>query len=233
MRPLTILSFRRFSENVRFALILLVLTTMSCGRLPKLGEPAISPERQLYENCEEIPYLSGKWRFVHSIEAVMPGGKRGTLIGICLISSETGTIHSVIMTIEGFVLFDARYDGELLVSRSIPPFDTPGFARGQMEDMKLIFFRPEGKPIRTGILENGSPACRYENSDGMTVDVIIRPDNSWEIRKYGRNAKLVRTVRAFRGQAADQKWVPPERLELTAHGMMGYSLILKLMQAEN
>jgi len=44
------------------------------------------------------------------------------------------------------VLFEAEAGlGKLKVNRALPPFDSEDFAKNMIEDIKLIFFTPEGK----------------------------------------------------------------------------------------
>ena len=87
-------------------------------------------------------------------------------MGVTVISPEERKIESVIMTIEGFVFLDAYYDQKVVINRGIPPFDSIDFARGMMDDIKLIFFKPEGGLIESGMSDDGSYLCRYKNDYG-------------------------------------------------------------------
>ena len=166
----------------------------SCASLPEMypaGGPAAS---EIHAKCS-APFPQDKWQFVHYIEATLPGGKKGFVMGITVISPMTETIECVIMTLEGFVLFDAQYDQGLMINRAISPFDRIEFAKGLMEDIRLIFFKPDGPFVGSGILEDGSPVCRYKNFEGRVIDIITFPDNAWEIRKYGGEpGKSSRTI---------------------------------------
>jgi hypothetical protein len=137
------------------------------------------------------------------------------------------------MTLEGFVLFDARYDQGLTTNRAIPPFDRIEFAKGLMKDIRLIFFKPDGPFVGSGILKDGSPICRYQNPEGRIIDIITFPDNAWEIRQYDKDLRLARTIRASLPTTADgsSQRVIPRRLELKAHGPPGYELSMSLVSA--
>lgn len=163
----------------------------------------------------------------------MPKGKKAVFIGVTALSPETGTIHCVIMTLEGLVLFDAQYNHKMVINRGIPPFDSVDFARGLLNDIKLIFFSPEGQLIQSGIAEDGSSICRYKTDSGKIVDVIGRNKNLWEIRQYNDNSDLSRSVRAYPDskRAVKKQEAIPGRLVLTAYGSPGYSLILELIEA--
>jgi len=164
----------------------------------------------------------------------MPGGKKAIFIGVTALSPETGTIHCVIMTLEGLVLFDAQYNHKMVINRGIPPFDSVDFARGLLNDIKLIFFPPEGQVVQSGIAENGSWICRFKTNSGMTVDVIKpNSNNLWEIRQYNENSEMSRSVTAYPDtkRAVNKQENIPGRLVLTAYGSHGYSLILELIEA--
>lgn len=204
----------------------------SCASLPDMYPVNDPAALEIHAKCS-APFPHDKWQFVHYIEATLPGGKKGFVMGITVISPMTETIECVMMTLEGFVLFDARYDQGLMISRAIPPFDRIEFAKGLMKDIRLIFFKPDGPFAGSGILEDGSPVCRYQDSKGGTIDIITFPDNAWEIRQYGRDLRLSRTVRAsFPTKAScPSQRVIASRLELKAHGPLGYELSMNLVSA--
>jgi hypothetical protein len=186
----------------------------------------------LQQGCRR-PFLDGKWQLLHSIEATLPGGAKGGVMGVSIISPAGRTADCILMTIEGLVVFDARYDRQLVVDRAIPPFDSDDFAQGLIKDIQLIFFPPQGPLAETGILENGSSICRHQQPGGQIVDVIIGNGQDWELRQYGRDLRLSRTVKAVYGKN-DGASVPsgiPARLELTAHGHPGYTLTMDLLEA--
>ncbi len=137
------------------------------------------------------------------------------------------------MTIEGLVLFDAKQDQALVVNRAIHPFDKKEFAQGLLNDLRLIFFQPDGKLIKTGNLKNSSSICRFQWHDKRVVDVITCMDNTWEIRQYSKDLRLIRTVQAgsLKNTDSSKKWPVPGKLKLTAHGSHGYSLSMTLVDA--
>jgi hypothetical protein len=178
-------------------------------------------------------FPEGKWQFVHSIEAVMRGGQRGLVMGVTVISSREKSARCVLMTIEGLVVFDARYDQKLVVNRAVAPFDHEGFAAGLISDIQLIFFRPEGLLVETGNDPNGSSVCRYQNSDGGIVDLVIDADDTRHIRRYNAQQRLNRAVDVFFSDRESDSVRPdfPDRLELRAFGVAGYTLIMDLVEA--
>ena len=207
---------------------------ISCSALPL---PSLQPTDrasrvELPQTCRQL-FPNGKWQFVHSIEAVMPGGQRGLVMGVTIISSRNKSAHCVLMTIEGLVVFDARYDQQLVINRAVAPFDHEGFAAGLISDIQLIFFMPEGPLVETGNDPNGASVCRYRNPDGRIIDLVIDADHTRHIRQYNAQERLSRTVDAFFTKQEPEGDGPdfPDRLELKAHDVAGYTLIMDLVDA--
>ncbi|MFZ0614354.1 MAG: hypothetical protein WAM73_19075 [Desulfobacterales bacterium] len=209
---------------------LLVLTGMllffSCARLPAIvpsAEPAAATAA-----CAHV-FPAGKWQLLHLIEADLPGGRRGVMTGLTILSSRLRSHRSVIMSVEGLVVFDAEVDRKLTIHRALPPFDAPGFAEGLMEDIRLIFFAPAGPPAECGTLGDGSAVCRYHDSGGGRVDIVSRAAGACEVRRYDRKQRLVRIVKIPVG-LPDEGWMP-KTLELTARGQQRYKLVMTLLEA--
>ncbi len=236
---LTCILNRRFfvSEDLMkiiTAWLLILLGTVSCTGLPKLDpvNPSIIPE--IHKKCSDV-FPEGKWRFVHLIEFPMPGNKKSFVMGITVISQEERKIASVIMTIEGFVLLDAYYDQKVVINRGISPFDSIDFVRGMMDDIKLMFFKPEGSLIESGMTGDGLHVCRYKNDAGRVVDVITNNDCNWEMRKYNPNGTLRKTVRADHCKkvagSSNQNGFPG-RIKLASYGINRYALAFELKEAK-
>jgi hypothetical protein len=216
-----------------FIIMLSVLCLITaCSSLPEIKSTGSTALPASLQKCRQI-FPQGRWQFLHTIEATMPGGKKGTLMGVTVVSSRDKTVQTVIMTIEGMVLFDARDDQQLVINRALPPFDSQNFARGLMKDIRLVFFEPRGPLINSGTLKNREMVCRYQNPDGQMVDIVHRTDDSWEIRQYTKSLRLNRTIGIFfnKTQADPDLSAIPERLELTAHGHPGYTLDMRLLEA--
>lgn len=210
-------------------LILMVglLGLAACAGPPKIYSLA-DTSNESGMACEK-PFPVGDWQFLHTVEAQFTGGKKSVLMGVTDIYSQSNNIRSVIMTVEGLVLFEAEYGRKLLVLRGIPPFDSHEFAQGLMDDIHLIFFRPQGEISETGRLQNGAMICRYEDGNGRMIDTIINTNGSWELRQYDQHNRLGRRVRSL----------PPEQpaaslpgvLELMAQGKRPYRLKMTLVKA--
>jgi hypothetical protein len=208
-----------------FLLLSGLLFFTACAGMPHIiaVDTAVIPKT--IKACETV-FPKGKWQFAHVIEATLPGGRKSQLIGVTEVSSNPGRIHAVMMTIEGLVLFDGLEDGKLTINRGVAPFDSRAFAKGLMEDIRLIFLEPDGEPMGVGITENGFDICRYPVSDDSVIDVMVRPDRMFEIRKYG-NEQLFRKVVAELNPGSI-----PEKIAFTAYEPASYRLNLRLISAE-
>jgi hypothetical protein len=202
-----------------------VLLLTACAGVPHIiaVDTALIPKTK--KTCETV-FQKGTWQFAHVIEATLPGGLKSQLIGVTEVSSNPERIHAVMMTVEGLVLFDGLEDGKLNIRRGVAPFDSRAFAKGLMEDIRLMFLEPDGEPMDVGITGNGFDICRYRVSDDWIVDVMVRPDLMFEIRKYG-SEKLFRKVVAELNPKAI-----PKKIAFTAYEPAGYHLKLRLISAE-
>jgi len=175
-----------------------------------------------------LPFSSTGCRYVHSLDAELPGGARMTVIGVSVIDPAADTIQAAIMTLEGLVLFDATASGDgVQVHRALPPFDAPRFAEGLMQDVRFIFMFPAGAPKTTGRLDDGSSVCRYQDNFGMTVDVITHPGQGWEVEQYSVLGKKLRSLKID-----PLKNGVPGMLEFEALSPKPYALHMKLISAE-
>ena len=208
----------------RFGIVMWAVCLISCSPLPVIKP--VDQTAAAVRKCRQ-PFLDTPYRFVHAIEAALPGGGSGTVLGITVFNPVSKAIHSAILTIEGFVLFDARYDEKLVVSRALPPFNAEHFAEHMMDDIRLIFLSPEGRLFNAGALEDGSAICRYDGKQGKIIDVIVRQDDSWEVSTYRNRYERLRKI-----SAGSVRNGIPETLELTGFESGNYSLRMKLISAE-
>lgn len=206
-----------------FLLGMLLLT--ACAGLPRINAVDTALASRTIKTCENV-FPHGKWQFAHVIEANLPGGRDVQLMGVIEVSTQPKRIHAVMMTIEGLVLFDGLEDDKLTINRSVAPFDSIGFAKGLMEDIRLMFLKPDGQPMGAGITENGFEVCRYRVSDHAVIDVMVRSEDMLEIRKY-ENERLIRKVVAELSQGS-----VPEKITFTAYEPAKYRLNLRLISVE-
>lgn len=213
-------------------MICISLLMGSCS--PGVGPQALrpSPVSESMPDCSS-PFPRGRWQFVHAIQGNLPHGMKTSAIGVTEISSRTRAAHCILMTAEGFVLFDGVLDEEITINRAVRPFDSPAFAQGLMDDIKSVFFPPQGQLTQTGTLKNSAQVCRYKQQDGTVVDVIMPLNGGWEIRHYRQN-RLIRSVHAYpeKGSPGETREPISPRITLTAHRPTPYTLNFRCIRAE-
>jgi hypothetical protein len=207
-------------------LLILIFFLSACQTLPLINSP-VSPEGEKALTCPS-PFLKEKYRLVHAIETRMAGDTRSSIIGVTLADPSNRSISCAIMTAEGMVLFEAESGpGTLKVNRALPPFDSENFAKNMIEDIKLIFFAPEGKFQIKGNLPNGSTACRYREENGDWIDVINDKSEGMAIKRYSSAGFLKRHVK-FNKKAENIY----QSVELQANETFNYSLLMTLIESQ-
>lgn len=208
----------------RSLFILISLLILSCKNLPVIeqGISVIKPEIN--------PFPEKKYQLTHSIKAELPNGDLLLVIGVTVVDPDERSIHAVMMSVEGLVLFDINYkNNNVNVNRGIPGMqsvDSIEFARSLMEDLKLIYFKPGCGITEAGQL-SGKYTERYKCNEETVID-IIEEGRTVKINKYDSSNSIVRVVNIF---SINNNGLP-ELLELTAPGIFGYSLYMKLVNSE-
>jgi len=205
---------------------------VSCASLPEFHQTSRPESSHTSRPCQGR-YPVGNWQLLHTIQAELPGNQTGFLMGVTRLSSQKRSFQCVIMTLEGFVVYDARYDGTIRVERAVAPFDNQAFARGVMTDIQLIFFKPLANEIALGTLSDGAVVCRHTLDDGRVIDVAKPEHRQWETRLYGPHHRLKRVITLINNENPDQKSLIgiADKIELTAKGTPGYKLVLDLVEA--
>ncbi|NTW77791.1 MAG: hypothetical protein HGB33_08515 [Syntrophaceae bacterium] len=209
-------------------LTLTVLLLVSCRTLPAINPVSQQPESKasVCPVCPS-PFLKEPYRLVHVIEARVAGETQGAIIGVTLINPSSRFVSCAIMTAEGMVLFEAEAAPLLKLIRALPPFDSRDFTRNMMEDIKLIFLAPEGKITTKGILSDGAEICRWQTKSAEFVDVIARPQETFEINRYTASGEWKRRVKL-----KHSKENLYQNIELTAKDAFDYSLVMTLIESE-
>ncbi len=206
----------------------LALLLWGCAFLPTI-EPMDADSLSMTRTDCRSHFPQGRWQLVHTLTARFPGGRQATFTGVVVLSSVDRSLHCVLMTIEGMVLFEAGHNGrEISVSRAFGPFDNPHFAQGVMADIRFLFFAPEGEKIAQGTLEDGDGVCRYHGADQTIVDLTESTGGRWGMQQYNGQGRKLRRVAA---DAVNEEGLAP-RMSLDAgSGLRSYHLSLELIQA--
>lgn len=217
------------------ASVAFLLSLSGCTSVPHINQPPFQDTSQIQQDCRKI-FPKGSWRFVHSIQVNIAGKKRTNLLGITQVDSESRSLHSVLMTIEGMVVFEAKYENQdTTVKRATPPFDSPHFAKGLLQDVKLIFLPPQDKCIDVGLTNDGKFICRYSINSSRTKDIQVSSNKSeWSVSIYD-TGKKTRTVTAmFKNSTQELSELShPKRLHLKSYNSHNnYSLKMDLIKAK-
>lgn len=217
-------------KHPAFLLLILLLGLTGCAaRQPSL--PELTTDAREDRGCDSV-FPQGRWEFVHTIEFSMADGSGATVLGVTTLAGDE--IACALMTVEGFTLFEAVYrqGGGLEVRRAVPPFDKPVFAAGLMEDVRTIFRAPSPAKVQYGRVANTIPTCRYTGVEGRITDILLAMDGCWQIRTYGADQALSRSV-AGRSCRKEGESLIPEYLELKGFGPTNYTLKMTLIHVEN
>jgi hypothetical protein len=213
---------------LRFIPVLaLVLFAPGCAGLPPLKPLDAALKPAVLKECR-VPFLPVKYRLVHALSILLPDGGTTTAIGVLVADPQNESFRSVLMTLEGLVLFDGENGAIPSVHRAVPPFDSPAFARRMAEDIGLAFFAPGGEPVVWGQEEKGFRGCRFARPGGGFVDVLKGDRGVREIRLYGTGQELLKRVKIpflQRPGLADE-------LEIRGEGWPSYGLRLQLIESE-
>jgi hypothetical protein len=214
------------------AVIIVALSLLTaCSRLPEIVEDPTRLPKPSDPSCRST-FPRGQWQFQHAIAATVKGRNMGKLIGAMVLNSQKRTIRCALMTIEGLVLFSARYDGQLTVDRAVKPFDRPGFAGGLMDDLRLMFLAPEGQGL-FGRTTDSDVICRYPYPDNFITDIIVQKPDRWRINRYDAQGRLLRAVSVDGGNAtryAGRSGIA-QHITLESRGGENYRLELRLIEA--
>jgi hypothetical protein len=221
----------------RICLLLVLLLLNSCAaRVPHLldmadGTPIPDAlKTQIRTNCE-AQFIEGNWQFVHSISFEMASGAGASVLGVTVLDG--GILKTALMTMEGFVLFEAVRDAKkkLKVMRALPPFDNTEFAQRLMVDVEDIFPRPApGDPL---LFESASREliCRYVRPAGEVLDIAATANHGFTRYIYDADGLEQKRITAGEFYPVTGAQIP-RNIELRVLGIRGYSLIMTLLSAE-
>lgn len=214
-------------RRIFYGLFCLLFLLSSCaGSPPTL--PHLDQETPEPGGCPTL-FPQGNYQYVHLIEFSMPGGKHGIAMGVTVIKD--GTIHSTLMTVEGFVLFSAVFSDSLIINRAVPPFNKPGFAEGMMEDIKAIF-SPSAGEARKGFFPGKQPVCRVTDGKRQRTDVFVNSNGCHQRNLYLASGQLLCTITGTECSKVPGVGVIPKKLILTSRQSGGYTLTMTLLNVE-
>jgi hypothetical protein len=197
-----------------------------------IGCAPISETTQIPNSLEDLPgcyviFPAESWESVHMIEATIRGWGSYSLLGVTKGEPSERSLQSLLLTPEGFVLFDAEFrEDDISVRKAVAPFDSPAFARGLMEDVTLLFFPPQEKPTTWRKKTDGTMTCYWEDPYGFRTEVKGSIDTGWRIKYKDRRGEVIKEV-FLSGPFVDGL---ASHIELNATHPASYQLKMTLLQ---
>jgi len=174
-----------------------------------------------------VIFPAGPWESVHRIEAIIKGGASSSLIGVTKGEPSERRLQSLLLTPEGFILFDGELrGGEITVRKAVAPFDSPAFAKGLMEDVALLFLPPQLRPTTWGKDTDGTMICNWEGPDKSHTEITGSMDSGWRILRRDKHGKAIKEV-VLNGPFVNGL---ASRVELRAFKPASYRLRMTLVQ---
>jgi hypothetical protein len=211
----------------RHAVVLAVGLALGCGGLPSL-RPLPEPRRsQVSQRCRNL-FPEGSWQVTHLVHFHLKRGTSGSFVGAVAADDSGSEFQAVMLSPEGFTLFDATYSPTgVEVHRAVPPLDASGFGRIMLDDIRLLLLAPDGPLVEIGQSESQEATCRWQRGDGRVVEAVLHSPGKTRLRLYA-DGELSREALLL--GVARQRFAP--EMQLRAFGAVGYRLQLQLMATE-
>ena len=211
-------------KGLHIFLLGFLILSAGCAPIPKTTLSQGSPED--LPGCYAV-FPAEPWESVHSLEATIRGGSF-SLLGITKGEPSEHRLQSLLLTPEGFILFDAELsEGEIAVRKAVAPFDSPAFARGLMEDVALLFLPPQIKPRTWGKGTDGTTICKWEGPNESHTEVTGSMESGWRILRRDKQGKVIKEV-VLNGPFVNGL---ASRMELRAFKPASYRLWMTLLEA--
>lgn len=215
---------------MKWILAFMLLLMGACAQLPTI-EPMEADRRPAIEMDCRSHFPQGRWQLVHTIHARFYGGRQATFTGVVVLSTHAESIHCVLMTVEGMVLFEAVDNRHsITVKRAFGPFENPEFAQGVMADIRFLFFMPEGGVVTAGITQDGTTTCRYQGQGRTIVDLMATRGGGWAMHQYDQQGKLLRRAIA---DAVNPQGIASRMSIDAGRGRRAYHLSMDLVESIN
>jgi hypothetical protein len=166
------------------------------------------------------------WESVYKLEATIRGGSF-SLLGVTKGEPSERRLQSVLLTPEGFILFDAELrDGEIAVRKAVAPFDSPAFAGGLMENVSFLSLSPRVKPTGWEKRTDGTMICSWEGPDDSHTEVTGSMESGWRILRRDKYREVIKEA-VLKGPFANGV---ASHVELRASEPAPYTLRMTLVQ---
>jgi hypothetical protein len=210
--------------SLGICLLVGLMLSAGCAPLPETHLTPGTPDQA--RACISV-FPAGPWESVHGIEADIGRGPSSSLLGITRGDPSGRILHSLLLTPEGFILFEAEFrDGGISVLKAVAPFDRPDFAGGLMEDVNFLFLPPQVHPSKWGTKADGAILCRWRAKDGSETELVASADRTSKILRrdsHGETTKEAHIRGPFVNGLASQ-------IELRVYKPTPYRLTMTLLR---
>ncbi len=180
------------SKGLDVFLLGFLVLSIGCVSPPKKTLTPGSPDD--LPGCYAV-FPAEPWESVHRIEATIRGRGSSSLLGVTKGEPSERRLQSLLLTPEGFTLFDAELsEGGIAVRKAVAPFDSPAFARGLMEDVSLLFLSPQVKPTAWGKETDGTMICNWQDRDDSHTEISGSMDSGWRILRRDKYREVIKEV---------------------------------------
>jgi len=211
-------------KGLDICLLGLLILSAGCVSISKATLGPGSPED--LPGCYAI-FPAEPWESVYKLEATIRGGGSFSLLGVTKGEPSERRLQSLLLTPEGFILFDAELrGGEMAVRKAMAPFDSPAFAGGLMEDVSLLFLPPKDKPTGWEKKTEGTMICNWEGPDDSHTEVTGSMERGWRILRRDKYREVMKEV-VLKGPFVNGL---ASRVELHAFEPTSYRLRMTLVQ---
>jgi hypothetical protein len=211
-------------KSLNFCLLGFLILSIGCVHLSEKTLRPGSPDD--LPGCYEI-FPAEPWESVHRIEATIRGSS-SSLLGVTKGEPSERRLQSLLLSPEGFILFDAElWEGGMAVRKAMAPFDSSAFARGLMEDVTLLFLPPQVKPTTWGKETDGTMICNWEDRDDSHTEISGSMDSGWRILRRDKQGEVIKEV-VLNGPFVNGL---ASRVELRAFKPAPYRLRMTLLEA--
>jgi hypothetical protein len=205
-----------------FNVVFLVLALTACAVIPPYKP--LSPQGGV--TCPGL-FPSKSFWVVHQIDMKSVRIGEGVFIGAAKVEPLKAALHTVLMNVEGMVLFEAEYEnGDIKIISAFPPLNDPAFARGLMADVLFALLKPACGPVEQGVDEQGLTACRWAAEADAIFETALLPDGVVRMRLFGGDRLVVKE--ALTSPPYDLGM--PARISLRAFHPSYYTIELTLIE---
>jgi hypothetical protein len=178
-------------EGLNICLLGFFILSVGCVSLSEKTLVPGSPDD--LPGCYAI-FPAEPWESVYKLEATIRGGTF-SLLGVTKGEPSERRLQSLLLTPEGFILFDAELrDGEMAVRKAVAPFDSPAFAGGLMENVSLLSLPPRLKPTGWEKKTDGTMICNWERPDQSLIEINGSMESGWRILHRDKYREVIKEV---------------------------------------